>query len=184
VDIEGKASLSAWEAYKTYRRVVGNKGSCGVDGIEVADLHEFLSMHQRDLVRDVLAEKYLPAAIRGVEIPKSIVKKRLLGIATEVSRWLQQAVSQHLITRFEIEFSDHSYGFRPKKNMQQALQQSLAYINAGCSDIVDINLSKFFDEVAYYKILQLIFEKVKCATTLRLIRKLLRPPILVNGKLQ
>jgi len=109
---------------------------------------------------------------------------RLLGIPTVVDRWLQQAVSQQLMTRFELEFSDFSFGFRPKKNMQQALIQSLAYINEGYSDIVDIDLSKFFDEVAHYKILQLIYEKVKCETTLRLIRKWLRAPILVDGKLQ
>jgi len=100
-----------------------------------------------------------------------------------VDRWLQQAVSQQLMTKFELEFSDYSFGFRPKKNMQQALLQSLAYINEGYSDIVDIDLSKFFDEVAHYKILQLIYEKVKCKTTLRLIRKWLRAPILIDGKL-
>ena len=164
--------------------MVGNKGACGVDGIPVDYLQEYLSTHQRDLVREILRDNYLPNAIRGVEIPKPNGKKRLLGIPTVLDRWLQQAVSQQLMTRFELEFSDYSYGFRPKKNMQQALRQSLAYINEGYSDIVDIDLSKFFDEVAHYKILQLIYEKVKCVTTLRLIRKWLRAPILIKGKLQ
>jgi len=175
--------LQGKNLHKAYRRVVSNKGSCGVDGMEVEDLQEFLSTHQGDLVREILAEDYLPNAIRGVEIPKLNGKKRLLGIPTVVDRWLQQAVSQQLMTRFEFEFSDYSFGFRPKKNMQQALLQSLAYINEGYSDIVDIDLSKFFDEVAHYKILQLIYEKVKCKTTLRLIRKWLRAPILIDGKL-
>jgi RNA-directed DNA polymerase len=152
--------------------------------MEVGDLQEYLSNHQRDLVRDILSNNYLPQSIRGVEIPKSNGKKRLLGIPTVVDRWLQQAVSQQLMTRFELEFSDYSYGFRPKKNMQQAVTQSLAYINEGYSDIVDIDLSKFFDEVAHYKILQLIYEKVKCFTTLRLIRKWLQAPILIKGKLR
>ena len=169
--------------YKAYRRVVSNKGSCGVDCMEVTELQEYLSTHQQELVREILAGNYLPDAIRGVEIPKTNGKKRLLGIPTVVDRWLQQAVSQQLMTRFELEFSDYSYGFRPKKNMQQALQQSLSYINAGYSDIVDIDLNKFFDEVAHYKILQLIYEKVKCKTTLQLIRKWLRAPILIEGKL-
>jgi retron-type reverse transcriptase len=66
--------------YKAYRRVVSNKGSCGVDGMEVDDLKEFLSTYQSDLVRDVLEDSYLPNAIRGVEIPKPNGKKRLLGI--------------------------------------------------------------------------------------------------------
>jgi len=175
--------LQGKNLHKAYRRVVSNKGSCGVDGMEVEDLQEFLLTHQGDLVREILAEDYLPNAIRGVEIPKLNGKKRLLGIPTVVDRWLQQAVSQQLMTRFEFEFSDYSFGFRPKKNMQQALLQSLAYINEGYSDIVDIDLSKFFDEVAHYKILQLIYEKVKCKTTLRLIRKWLRAPILIDGKL-
>jgi len=54
--------------YKAYRRLVSNKGSCGVDGMEVEDLQEYLSTHQRDLVREILAGNYLPDAIRGVEI--------------------------------------------------------------------------------------------------------------------
>jgi len=151
--------------------------------MDVSELQEYLSTHQRNLVREILGGQYMPNSIRGVEIPKPNGKKRLLGIPTVVDRWLQQAVSQQLMTRFEFEFSEYSYGFRPKKNMQQALQQSLEYINGGYSDIVDIDLRKFFDEVAHYKLLQLIYERVKCETTLRLIRKWLRAPILVDGKL-
>ena len=176
--------LQGKNLYKAYRRVVSNKGSCGVDRMEVTDLQEYLSTHQRILVREILADRYVPQSIRGVYIPKHNGKKRLLGIPTVVDRWLQQAVSQQLMTRFELEFSDYSYGFRPKKNMQQAVTQSLSYINEGYSDIVDIDLSKFFDEVGHYKILQLVYEKVKCKTTLRLIRKWLQAPILVKGKLR
>lgn len=175
--------LQGRNLYKACRCVVSNKGSCGVDGMEVDNLQEYLSTHKSDLVREILGGQYLSNAIRGVEIPKLNGKKRLLGIPTVVDRWLQQAVSQQLMTRFELKFSDYSYGFRPKKNMQQALMQSLAYINDGYSDIVDIDLSKFFDEVAHYKILQLIYVKMKCETTMRLIRKWLRAPILIDGKL-
>jgi len=175
--------LQGKNLHKALHQVLRNKGACGVDGMEVSELKEYLSSHQRKLVRVMLSGNYLPSAIRGVEIPKPNGKKRLLGIPTVVDRWLQQAVSQQLMTRFEPEFSEYSYGFRPRKNMQQALQQSLDYINSGFSDIVDIDLSKFFDEVSHYKILQLIYEKVKCTTTLRLIRKWLRAPILIDGHL-
>jgi group II intron reverse transcriptase/maturase len=164
--------------------VVSNKGSSGVDGMEVYNLREYLSTNQNDLVREVLKNRYLPSAIRGVEIPKSEGKTRLLGIPTVLDRWLQQAVSQQLMTRFELEFSEHSYGFRPKKNMQQALIQSRSFINEGYSDIVDIDLRKFFDEVSHNKILQLIYEKVNCEITMRLIRKWLRVPILIDGRLR
>ena len=156
----------------------------GVDKMKVEQLKDYLRIHQNELVQDILEENYLPSAIRGVQIPKKNGKKRLLGIPTVVDRYLQQAVSQILMTRFELDFSNHSYGFRPKKNMQQAISQSLSYINQGYQDIVDIDLSKFFDEVAHYKILQLIYEKVKCKQTLRLIRKWLRAPIQIDGKLE
>ncbi len=64
----------------------------------------------------------------------------MLGIPTVVDRWLQQAVSQVLASKFELEFEDHSYGFRPAKNTQQAVAKSLEYINDGYQDIVDIDL--------------------------------------------
>jgi len=165
------------------RRVVGNKGSAGIDGMEVSELKNYIDAHRTYVATNILKGKYLPKAIKGVEIPKKNGKKRLLGVPTVVDRWLQQSVSQQLMTRFELQFEAYSYGFRPKKNLQQAVLQSLAYINDGYQDIVDIDLKGFFDEVAHYKILQLIYDKVKCQTTLRLIRKWLRAPILIDGKL-
>jgi RNA-directed DNA polymerase len=116
-------------------------------------------------------------------IPKSNGKTRLLGVPTVVDRWLQQAVSQQLASKFELEFEDESYGFRPQKNTQKAVQQSLRNINDGYQDIVDIDLKSFFDEVQHYKLLQLTYQKVKCPTTLWLIRKWLRAPISINGRL-
>nr|WP_246849109.1 reverse transcriptase domain-containing protein [Aquimarina sp. U1-2] len=83
-----------------------------------------------------------------------------------------------------MDFETESYGFRPKKNLQQAVLKSQGYINDGYQDIVDIDLQGFFDEVPHYKLLQLIYYKVKCPTTLWLIRKWLRAPILINGKLR
>jgi retron-type reverse transcriptase len=63
--------LQSKNLYKAYRQVADNKGSCGVDLMEVTELQEYLSTHQRRLVREILADQYLPQAIRGVEIPKS-----------------------------------------------------------------------------------------------------------------
>ncbi len=169
---------------KAYTKVWANRGSAGVDGMGVKDLKKHINTHRDDIVREIINNRYIPSAIKGVEIPKSNGKKRLLGIPTVVDRWLQQAVSQQLMTRFERNFSNYSYGFRPQKNLQQAVQQSLAYINDGYQDIVDIDLQKFFDEVSHCKLLQLLYDKVRCHTTMRLIRKWLRAPILIGGKLQ
>ena len=175
--------LQAKNLYKAYRRVVSNKGSAGVDGMGVEELREYIDKYRNDMVISILKGDYLPSAIKGVVIPKESGGERVLGVPTVVDRWLQQAVSQQLMTKFEMEFSDHSYGFRPKKNLQQGVQQSLEYINDGYQDIVDIDLRRFFDEVEHYKILQLIFDKVKCRQTLRLIRKWLQAPIEIKGKL-
>ena len=85
--------------------------------------------------------------------------------------------------KLEYEFETFNYGFRPQKNIQKAvLQQGQCYINDGYQDIVDIDLKGFFDEVDHSILLQLIYNKVKCPTILRLIRKWLRVPISIDGR--
>lgn len=85
---------------------------------------------------------------------------------------------------FESDFRTHSYGFRPNRNAHQALQASLENINSGYQDIVDIDLKSFFDEVEHYILLELIYKKVKCKATMKLLRSFLRAPIQIKGKLQ
>ena len=168
---------------KAYLQVRANKGSAGVDSMNVDDLPEFFKEHQDRISTAICNGKYLPQPILGVEIPKSNGKKRLLGVPTVVDRVLQQAVSQVIGSKFELEFKEHSYGFRPNRNALQAVKQSQKYINAGYQHIVDIDLKGFFDEVDHCLLLQLVYRKVKCPLTLRLIRKWLRAPIQINGKL-
>ena len=175
--------LQARNLTKACRKVISNRGSAGIDFMDTDGLKSFVDENRSVIALDILNRKYVPTAIKGVEIPKSNGKTRLLGVPTVVDRWLQQAVSQQLAAKFELEFEDESYGFRPQKNTQKAVQQILKYINDGYQDIVDIDLKGFFDEVQHYKLLQLIYNKVKCPTTLWLIRKWLRAPIQINGKL-
>lgn len=175
--------LSVKNLTRARTKVIANRGSSGTDGMKTTDLYSHLREEQSVIVQEVLSGKYLPNAIKGVEIPKSKGSTRLLGIPTVVDRWLQQSVSQQLSIYFELEFESESYGFRPKKNLQQAVLKSLEHINNGFQDIVDIDLKSFFDEVPHYKLLELIYQKVKCRITLRLIRKWLRAPIDINGRL-
>ncbi len=164
-------------------RVITNQGSAGVDGMVTSELLSYVRMHRAEIITDILCDDYQVSPIRGVRISKGNGKTRLLGIPTVVDRWLQQAVSQQLAICFEVNFKPESYGFRPKKNLQQAVLKGQEYINAGFQDIVDIDLQGFFDQVQHYKTLQLIYNRVPCRTTLRLIRKWLRAPIEIDGRL-
>jgi len=149
----------------------------------VTKLSELLAIDKEELTAIVGSGKYLPQAILGVEIPKGKGKTRLLGIPTVTDRLLQQAVLQIITARFEYGFSDSSFGFRPKRSVQQAVQKAQGYINEGFQHIVDIDLKTFFDEVDHCYLLQLLYRKIKCRETLRLIRKWLRSPIQIDGKL-
>ena len=120
----------------------------------------------------------------GIRIPKSNGKARLLGVPTVLDRLLQQAVSQTIAVKFEPCFHANSYGFRPNKNAQQAVLKAKEYINAGYQHIVDMDLKSFFDEVDHCLLLQLLHNQIQCKATMRLIRKWLRAPILIAGKLQ
>jgi len=166
-----------------YKQVLANKGSAGVDGMQVTELKQHISAQREAIVLRIIKGCYLPQPVLGVNIPKGNGKTRLLGIPTVTERWLQQAVAQTITPLFEFEFKEHSYGFRPDRNAHQCIQQSQQYINDGYKHIVDIDLKSFFDEVDHRLLLQLLYCKVKCKVILRLIRKWLRAPIMINGKL-
>jgi group II intron reverse transcriptase/maturase len=165
------------------RQVQKNHGSAGVDHMPVTKLTELLSIDKEELTAKVRSGKYLPQPILGVEIPKGKGKTRLLGIPTVTDRLLQQAVLQVINARFEFEFSDSSFGFRPNRNVGQAVLKAQGYINEGFQYIVDIDLKTFFDEVDHCYLLQLLYRKIKCRETMRLIRKWLRAPIQIKGRL-
>ena len=169
---------------EAYLRVYRNKGAAGVDNIQVTELKTLLKSHGKQYAYQIERELYQVSPILGVEIPKSNGSTRLLGIPTVVDRLYQQALHQVLQPIFETDFQQYSYGFRPRRNAHQAIKQSLAYINSGFQDVVDIDLKSFFDEVEHYILLELIYKKVSCKATMKLLRSFLRAPIQINGKLQ
>lgn len=165
------------------RQVVRNKGAAGIDGMTVDSLDDYFRTNRREIEDSLRAGNYLPQPILGVEIPKGNGGKRLLGVPTVLDRMLQQAVGQVLCSHFDFDFEDYSYGFRPNRNARQAVVCSLDYINSGLDYIVDMDLKNFFDEVDHCLLLQILYRKVKCRQTLRLIRKWLRAPIQIKGRL-
>jgi group II intron reverse transcriptase/maturase len=151
--------------------------------MSVKELKAYLDENRTQLEGLIRNGQYLPKPIRGKEIPKRDKKMRLLGIPCAVDRMLQQAVSRVLMLQYEQTFSNYSYGFRPQRNAHQALGKALGYINAGYQNIVDIDLKAFFDEVDHSLLLQILYRHIKCPATLCLIRRWLRVPICINGKL-
>lgn len=108
---------------RAYRRVKANRGSPGVDGMSVGQLGDWCRANKHELVALLLAGRYRPQPIRGVEIPKPGGGTRQLGIPTVVDRLVQQALLQVLEPILEPHFSERSYGFRPGRSAHQALRQ-------------------------------------------------------------
>jgi len=168
---------------KAYLAVYRNKGSSGIDGIEVSSLGAILESNSKRYIDQIESGSYQVSPILGVEIPKSNGSKRLLGIPTVIDKVFQQALHQVLQAVFDPDFCKHSYGFRPNRNAHQAIAQSLVNINSGYKDIVDIDLKTFFDQVPHDILLDLIYKKVQCKLTLKLLRSFLRAPIQIQGRL-
>lgn len=168
---------------KACEEVVKNKGAGGIDGMGVDKLKSYLDNHRHAIVEQIQNCEYHAQPILGKEIPKGKGKTRLLGIPTVIDRMLQQAVCRVIMLRYEIEFSTYSYGFRPKRNTITATGKALNYINSGYQHIVEIDLKQFFDKVDHCLLLQLLYRKIKCKATMCLIRRWLRAPILIDGKL-
>ena len=174
--------LSPSNLNTAYKRVVQNGGSGGVDDLSTDDLLPYLRAHKNELITSLLDGSYRPNPVRRVEIPKDNGKKRQLGIPTVVDRLIQQAISQVLSSLYEREFSDTSYGFRPKRGAHQALRKSQSYITAGYKYVVDLDLEKFFDTVSQSKLMELLSRRIKDGRVLSLIHKYMRAGVVVNHK--
>lgn len=164
-----------------YRKVKANGGSHGVDGMTTEDLLPHLKQHGAALRQSILEGKYIPQAVRRVEISKPDGGTRQLGIPTVVDRLIQQAIAQILNGVFDKDFSANSYGFRPGKNAHMAIQAARSHIEEGREWVVDLDLEKFFDRVNHDKLMSLVARKVKDKRVLKLIRKYLESGILMNG---
>jgi RNA-directed DNA polymerase len=173
--------LSRENMTKAIERIEANDGASGIDGMKASELRSYLTEAWSGLKIKLLSGSYEPSAVRRVEIPKPNGGIRLLGIPTVLDRLLQQAISQEVQGLWESTFSEHSYGFRPKRNTHQAVAKSESYINAGGTYIVDIDLEKFFDRVNHDHLMSLLSLRIKDKCLLHLIGKYLRAGIMIGG---
>ena len=163
------------------QRVKTNKGSPGIDGMTVEQLPDYLKQHWPVIREQLLSGTYEPQAVKRVEIPKPDGGVRKLGIPTVRDRFVQQAVQQVLQRQWDPTFSEHSYGFRPKRSAQQAVARAQQYIAEGFTWCVDLDLEKFFDRVNHDKLMGRIAQRVEDKRVLKLIRAFLNAGVMEEG---
>lgn len=167
---------------KAYKKVKSNKGSGGVDGMDVDELLTYLQKHGKELNQQILKGKYKPNPVRRVEIPKEEKGKfRKLGIPTVVDRVYQQAIAQVLSPIFEEQFSESSFGFRPNRGAHDALKQCQKNANEGYVYVVDMDLEKFFDNVCQSKLIEVLSSTIKDGRVISLIHKYMNAGVVSNG---
>jgi RNA-directed DNA polymerase len=187
---KSKPQWKAWSLYgdvcrrdvleAALRQVVANGGAPGVDGVRVKDLvqdaerrEQWLTTLESDLRRKI----YRPSPVRRVMIPKADGKQRPLGIPTVRDRVVQTAVVLLLLPIFEADFHEKSYAYRPKRRAQHAVAAIEVALLAGRREVVDADLSGYFDTIPHALLMRLIKGRVSDGAILRLIKGWLRAPI-------
>ena len=167
---------------KAYKKVKSNKGSGGIDGMQVDELLPYLRENQETLIQKIRDGRYKPNPVRRVEIPKETKGEfRKLGVPTVVDRVIQQAVAQELTPIYEKQFSGNSFGFRPNRGAQDALRQCQRNVNDGYIYVVDMDLEKFFDTVSQSKLIEVLSRTIKDGRVISLIHKYLNAGVIANG---
>ena len=166
---------------KALAQVKRNKGASGVDRMSVDALAPHLKEHWPTIRARLLEGTYKPQPVRRVEIPKASGGTRSLGIPTVLDRFIQQAVLQVLQAEWDPTFSEHSFGFRPKRSAHQAVARAQELIASGHGIVVDIDLEKFFDRVNHDILMGLVAKRVADKRILKLIRGFLAAGVLMDG---
>lgn len=172
--------LSSSNLNRAYQHVLRKKGGCGVDGMTVYELHDYLKEHKDEIIEQIRTRTYVPQPILRVEIPKANGGKRKLGIPTVVDRVIQQAITQVLVPIYEQQFSNYSYGYRPNRSCEKAIIKGLEFMNDGYDWIIEIDLERFFDTVNHDRMMQLLSRTIGDGDILSLIRKYMEAPIKEN----
>ena len=161
-----------------YALAKSNQGAPGVDGqnfteIEAARLEEWLNGIRNDL----RAKTYTPQAVRRVKIPKPGGGERPPGIPTIRDRVVQTAAKLVLEPIFEVDFDPNAYGYRPKRSAQDAIRKVQELLREGYTDVVDADLSKYFDTIPNRELLQCVARRIVDRDMLHLIKMWLKVPV-------
>jgi group II intron reverse transcriptase/maturase len=164
---------SAWKSVKR------NRGSSGIDGESIADIIESgEGAMLEELQRKLREGRYRPRLVKRVYIPKSDGRERPLGIPTVRDRVVQTATKNVIEPIFEADFLDCSYGFRPNRCAQDALEEIRVVMNAGYHYVLDADIKGFFDNINHDKLLGFVSQRINDRRVLKLIRKWLKSGVL------
>ena len=173
--------LSRENLNRAYKRVRANHGAPGIDGMTVEDALPWLREHREELLGSIRLGKYKPQPVRRKEIPKPDGGVRKLGIPTVIDRIIQQAIAQQLVPIYEPLFSDLSYGYRPKRSAQQAIQKVKEYAEQGYTQAVLVDLSKYFDTLNHELLMNLLRKNIYDKQVIELIKRYLKAGVMENG---
>ena len=176
--------LSKDNLNQAYLQVTRNKGASGIDDMTCEEVKDYLKVHGNELISQIKSREYKPLPLRRVEIPKQNGGVRKRGIPTVIDRIIQQALVQKLTPIFEPTFSEYSYGFRPNRRCQNAIDRALELLNQGYEWIIDLDLEKFFDNVPQDKLIRLVDNMVNDSDITALIHKYLKAGVLINGEFE
>lgn len=174
--------LSPANLNAAYLRVKRNGGAAGVDKMDCDGLLGYLTEHGEELKERIRRRTYRPHPVRRVEIPKANGGKRQLGIPTVVDRMFQQALAQVLSPIYERQFSDGSYGFRPKRGSKKALIAATKIVEQGYRYAVDIDLERFFDTVNHARLIEILQRTIRDDAVISLIHRYLNAGVMKDGR--
>lgn len=166
---------------RALRRVERNAGAPGIDGIRTDELRSWLHRHWPEVIVQLDAGTYRPQPVRRVEISKPSGGTRKLGVPTALDRMIGQAITQVLSPVFDPDFSDHSFGFRPKRSAHQAVGRARQFIQDGAAWVVDVDLDSFFDRVGHDMVMARVARRVHDRRLLRLVRRYLEAGVMLDG---
>ncbi|MFT5102320.1 MAG: RNA-directed DNA polymerase [Planctomycetaceae bacterium] len=169
---------------EAWKKVRSNKGAPGVDNISIGQFPKWGRPKWNNNKRQILEGSYKPTPVLRVEIPKESGGMRRLGIPCVLDRVIMQSIAKVLGELFNPTFSEASYGYRPKRSVQQAARKAQEYYQQGYIHQIDIDLEKFFDTVNHDVLMVQVARKVKNKDLLKLIGRFLRAGVMVDGRLQ